>query len=105
MFNKLATFLVLCRYLRLVVAVRAASELDLTKQYRLDLSANKVAYERALAALEAFASRSGEPGGIVLCDMRLCRMSSENLKVHESPDESTLPHLGESAASESVMNL
>lgn len=57
--------------------VRAASELDLSKQYRLDLSANKVAYERALAALEAFASRSGEPGGMVLSDMRLYRMGPE----------------------------
>ncbi|GAQ80606.1 RNA helicase nonsense mRNA reducing factor [Klebsormidium nitens] len=49
------------RYLRLVLPVRTASELDLTKQYRLDLSANQVAYERAVAALEAFASSSGDP--------------------------------------------
>lgn len=52
------------RCLRLVLPARAASELDLTKQYRLDLSANQVAYERAMAALEMFASTSGEAGAV-----------------------------------------
>eukprot|EP00897_Mesotaenium_endlicherianum_P003105 jgi/Mesen1/2822/ME000172S01972 len=73
-------------FIRVAVAATAISELDLSRQYRLDLTANRIAYERAVQAVELLAAlpRGWEPFLIRRRDDLTTAAGPGFAKLHES---------------------
>ncbi|CAM6126000.1 unnamed protein product [Calypogeia fissa] len=88
------------RFLRVVVPSRQAGDIDQRLKWRLDLSANRVAYERCLWAVHAFSSPQIRPGLMQQQPSTNNNSSKSSSKVSNSgisPD--SLPRMGEGVMS------